>query len=580
MNNPTQSNPAQTDIFLFEHFATLATAPEGIARLRELILQLAVQGKLGTQDAGDEPASVLLKRIEKERMASEGKTKKEKSLDPVKDNDVGFQIPDTWVLTRLGNIAQYNAETKTSSNDISDDAWVFDLEDIEKDTSRILQKVRFKDRRSLSTKSRFRKGDILYGKLRPYLNKVVVADEDGYCTTEIVPIRPYGKIFPTFLMYALKTPDFLSYVNSKTYGIKMPRLGTADALNTIIPLPPLPEQHRIVAKVDRLMALCDELEARQQQERAGCLKLGTASLAGLQNATHPEEFGRQWAQVCDAFEMIFDGPENVAVLRQTILQLAVQGRLVRQEPGDEPAEKLVERIRKEKERLIKEGALKMEKPLEPINEEECPFALPDGWAWVRINDAAKIVEYGTSEKALSSPNAYGRNSVPVFRMNNIQNGKVSHEDLKYVSNSIEELPHLYLQNNDILINRTNSYELVGKAGIFKGEDNKFTFASYLIRISFFPQFVNAVFINTALNAEYFRKSQIEPQVTQQCGQANFSGSKIKNALVPLPPLAEQHRIVAKVDALMALCDALESRLKDRAGGQGRLVGAVVRQVAG
>ena len=135
----------------------------------------------------------------------------------------------------------------------------------------------------------------------------------------------------------------------------MPRLGTVDALNTIIPLPPLAEQHRIVAKVDRLMALCDELEARQQQEWVGCLKLGTATLAGLQNATHPAEFERQWAQVCDAFDLILDCPENVAVLRQTILQLAVQGRLVRQEPGDEPASVLIEKIRKEKDQFDKNG---------------------------------------------------------------------------------------------------------------------------------------------------------------------------------------------------------------------------------
>ncbi|MEN6443808.1 MAG: hypothetical protein ABFC71_08650 [Methanoregula sp.] len=133
MKNPTPTNPSMINTLLFEHFATLATAPDGIARLRELILQLAVQGKLGTQDARDEPASVLLRRIEKERMANEGKNKKGKTLAPVKNSDVGFQIPNTWVLTRLGNIAQYNAEIKTSSDDISDDAWVFDLEDIEKE---------------------------------------------------------------------------------------------------------------------------------------------------------------------------------------------------------------------------------------------------------------------------------------------------------------------------------------------------------------------------------------------------------------------------------------------------------------
>jgi type I restriction enzyme, S subunit len=251
----------KTDLF-FQQFHTLVASPQGITRLRELILQLAVQGKLGTQDSSDEPSSELLKRVkkEKEKVTKERKFKRERPFEPIKDNEVNFRIPNNWILTRLGDIAQYNAETKTSAKDIPLDAWIFDLEDIEKDTSRILQKIRFKDRQSLSTKSKFQKGDVLYGKLRPYLNKVVVADEDGYCTTEIVPIRPYAKILSKYLMYALKTPDFLTYVNSKTYGIKMPRLGTIDALNTVIPLPPLSEQHRIVTKVDMLLVLCDQLE--------------------------------------------------------------------------------------------------------------------------------------------------------------------------------------------------------------------------------------------------------------------------------------------------------------------------------
>jgi len=567
----TANHSSNTDL-LFEHFSTLATAPDGIARLRELILQLAVQGKLGTQDPGDETASVLLKRIEKERIASEGKNKKEKSLDPVKDSDVGFQIPDTWVLTRLGNIAQYNAETKTSANEISDDAWVFDLEDIEKDTSRILQKVRFKDRRSLSTKSRFRKGDILYGKLRPYLNKVVVADEDGYCTTEIVPIRPYGKIFPQFLMYALKTPDFLSYVNSKTYGIKMPRLGTVDALNTIIPLPPLAEQHRIVAKVDRLMALCDELEARQQQERAGCLKLGTASLAGLQNAESPEEFEAQWAQVCDAFDLILDCPENVAVLRQTVLQLAVQGRLVRQEPVDEPVGKLVERIRNEKERLVKEGKIKREKPLDPLDRTTISFKIPESWSYKYLNDICELVvdpdhnmpkAVETGVKFISSKDLNDEGIINFSR--NIK--LISEEDYSRLAKKFQP------KRGDILFARIGAR--IGKPCIVDSDERfMISYSCCVIR----PLFVDRKYVNYFLKEASFLA--IAYQKTVGVGVPDLGMKMIKQFVVPLPPLAEQHRIVAKVDALMALCDALESRLKERAGVQSRFADSIVKMVGG
>jgi len=154
-----------------------------------------------------------------------------------------------------------NGAKKVSSSEIPEDAWLLGLEDIEKDTSRIIQRVTFKDKRSKSTKAKFEEGDVLYGKLRPYLNKVIVADKDGFCTTEIVPLKGYYGLFPKYLMYALKRPEFLEYVNSKTYGINLPRLGTEDARSALIPLPPLEEQKRIVAKVDQLMALCDELEA-------------------------------------------------------------------------------------------------------------------------------------------------------------------------------------------------------------------------------------------------------------------------------------------------------------------------------
>jgi type I restriction enzyme S subunit len=575
---------------LFEHFTTLATAPEGIPRLRELILQLAVQGKLGTQDPGDEPASVLLERIkkEKDRLVKSGDIKSDGKYETVKKDEISFPIPKTWQWVRLGELTQKIGSGSTprggravyqvdgikfirSQNVWNDGLY---LEGVARISNKIHQSMDF---------TLVQPRDILLNITGASIGRSCIVPDDfdeGNVNQHVSIIRSVDNDIRLFLHYCIISPYFQNRIMDVQVGMSREGLSKKVLRDLLIPLPPLAEQHRIVEKVDRLMALCDELEARQQQERAGCLRLGTASHTAFQNDGSPDEFERQWAQVCEAFELIFDCPKNVVMLRQTILQLAVQGRLVRQELGDEPAEKLIEKIRKEKVRLIKEGGVKKERPLEPIKEEEYPFTLPDGWAWLRINDAAKIVEYGTSEKALSSPNAYGKNSVPVFRMNNIQNGKVSHEDLKYVSNSIEELPHLYLKNNDILINRTNSYELVGKTGIFKGEDNKFTFASYLIRISFFPQFVNADFINTALNAEYFRKSQIEPQVTQQCGQANFSGSKIKNALIPLPPLAEQHRIVAKVDALMALCDELEARLKERAAMQARFAAAVGKQVAG
>ena len=241
------------------------------------------------------------------------------------------------------------------------------------------------------------------------------------------------------------------------------------------------------------------------------------------------------------FELFADAPNGVQKLREFILQLAVQGKLVPQNHKDEPAAVLLEKIKAEKERLVKEGKIKKSKELPPVDVREMAFDLPEGWEWVRLGELAKVIEYGTSYKSVDAGE-----TVPIFRMNNIQNVQITFKNFKYVPELIKDLPRLYLINNDILFNRTNSYELVGKTGIFKAENNKYTFASYLIIISLFYDYVNPEFVNISMNSCYFRQTQIEPEITQQCGQANFNGTKLKKSNIPLPPLNEQHRIVAKV----------------------------------
>ncbi|MBC8263151.1 MAG: restriction endonuclease subunit S [Anaerolineales bacterium] len=246
-----------------DHFETLTSDPRTIAALKQTVLQLAVQGKLVPQDPNDEPASVLIERTtaEKEWLIQEGKTRKAKPLPSIKADEVPYALPASWVWVRLGEVTNYGSSDKANGNDLSDNIWVLDLQDIEKGTSRLLEKVRFSERPFKSAKNVFCEGDVLYGKLRPYLDKVLVADEDGVCSSEIIPIRGYMGIDPYYLRFALKRPDFIAYVNSKTYGVKMPRLGTTDARMALIPLPPLAEQKRIVAKIEALLALCDALAA-------------------------------------------------------------------------------------------------------------------------------------------------------------------------------------------------------------------------------------------------------------------------------------------------------------------------------
>ena len=195
------------------------------------------------------------------------KLKKENELPPIKPEEIPYEIPGDWVWCRLGEISNYGCSPKAEPKNLLSDTWVLDLEDIEKGTSRLIAKVRFYERKSLSTKSVFKKGDLLYSKLRPYLDKVIVADENGVCTTEILPVKFYGGINSSFLKYSMKRIDFLNYVNSITKGMKMPRLGTNEGRMALISLPPLSIQNQIVIKLDQLMKTCDDLENSIKQSQ-------------------------------------------------------------------------------------------------------------------------------------------------------------------------------------------------------------------------------------------------------------------------------------------------------------------------
>ena len=243
-------------------------------RLKKSILQEAVQGKLVSQDPSDEPAEALLERIraEKQRLIKEGKIKKDKhesiifrrdnshyeKLDGVErciDDELPFEIPENWCWAQLGSISSY-AETKQKINaaNADSDIWGLDLEDIEKGGRLIVRKT-VGERKAIGDKTVFSKGDILYSKLRPYLLKILVAPECGICTPEIVPFQMYGGIVSEYIVNFLRSPYVDNLINSITYGVKMPRVGTETMTTLFVPVPPLAEQHRIVQRIEELLPL-------------------------------------------------------------------------------------------------------------------------------------------------------------------------------------------------------------------------------------------------------------------------------------------------------------------------------------
>ena len=242
-----------------------------VSLAKSKILNLAISGQLVPQDPADEPASVLLERIraEKEELIKQGKLKRDKKESVIfrgEDNsyylrtgdlvesleDWAFEeLPDSWAICCLGELCDYGNCLNVDTVSISDSAWILDLEDIEKDSGVVLRKVRKSERNAASTKHFFHRGQVLYSKLRPYLNKVVLPDEDGYCTSEILPLEFERNVLPQYARYYLMSPVFLEYANKCSYGVKMPRLGTVDGKKSIISIPPIEEQKRIVLAIEQ-----------------------------------------------------------------------------------------------------------------------------------------------------------------------------------------------------------------------------------------------------------------------------------------------------------------------------------------
>ncbi|HEV7457316.1 MAG TPA: restriction endonuclease subunit S [Roseococcus sp.] len=544
-------------------YERIAEAPDAVARLRRFVLDLAVRGKLVAQDARDEPASRMMAKLGQIRRRGGGD-----SCDDLKGRDAPYALPESWAWVRVGDAFQYDAGAKRDPKSLDPNGWLLELEDIEKDTGKLLERVRVRERLSLSTKSEFRAGDILYGKLRPYLNKVLVADEQGYSTTEIVAIRPLMLCSAAYCALAFRRPDFVEYVERLGRGTKMPRLRTPDAVNALFPLPPLAEQHRIVAKVDELMALCDRLEAARTAREATRDRLAAASLARL-NTPDPETFPSDARFALDALPALTTRPDQIKHLRQTILNLAVRGKLVAQNPNDEPATKLLERIGLEKARATPKAGRGRRSEARPRTE-AISFDAPRGWVLSCLGEVALKITDG----AHHTP-TYVAWGVPFVSVKDFSGGRLDLSNTKFITE--DEHRELYQRcdprRGDILIGRIGT---LGRA-VLVDTDREFSlFVSVgLIRFS-----------HATLVPEYLRYLLNSPFVEAEFNRIKIGGGTHTNKLnlgdlhtvgLPIPPLAEQHRIVTKVNALLALCDALEASLADATTARTRLLEATLAE---
>ncbi|WP_445399428.1 restriction endonuclease subunit S [Zobellella sp. An-6] len=550
----------------------------GIKKLRELILELAVRGKLVPQDPNDEPASVLLERIaaEKAELIKQGKIKKSKALPAISDDEKPFELPDGWEWSRLPNTCHYKVgKTPSTKNSVywteSENGipWVSisDLNHfgaVEKTAKRVTPVAA----RDVFKSEPVAAGTILMS-FKLTLGKISIINKDAYHNEAIISIHPFSGISKQFIFKVL--PQRALAGNSKQ--AIMGNTLNAESLNSLlIPVPPFSEQHRIVQKIDELMSLCDQLEQQTESNIQAHAILVDTLLSTLTNSADAEELQQSWTRVAGHFDTLFTTEQSINVLKQTILQLAVMGKLVRQNPEDEPASVLLKKIAAEKERLVKEKKIKKQKPLPAMTDDEKPFELPAGWECCRFGFLFKSFSNGIYKPE----KFYKETGIISLRMYNIQEGKINFNSTRRVEINEDELEKFSLEENDLLINRVNSKELVGKSAIIPHLNEPLVYESMNMRAKPFTNFLDPFYLNIFMSSS-IAKSALFSHAKEAIGQASINQGQISSLITPLPPKNEQHRIVTKVDELMALCDQLKDKLRQSQQTQVHLAGAIVEQ---
>ena len=543
----------------------------GIKKLRELILELAVRGKLVPQDESDEPASELLKRIatEKAKLIAEGKIKKSKPLAEITDDEKPFELPKGWEWVCINTIG-HDWGQKTPTSDFT----YIEVSAIDSKAGIIStpQLVEFENAPSRARKI-VKAGTVIYSTVRPYLLNIAVIEQEfipePIASTAFAIVHPFCSMPPRYFLFFFRSPIFVSYVESVQMGIAYPAINDGQFFSGLLPLPPLAEQHRIVAKVDELMALCDQLENQHNNAAEAHEKLVTHLLGTLTQSQNAEDFNTHWQRISEHFDTLFTTEASIDALKQTLLQLAVMGKLVPQDPNDEPASELLKRIQAEKAKLVAEGKIKKDKPLAEITEEEQPFDLPVGWEWIRVSTIAEIITSGSRDwaKYLSNEGA------KFITMGNLSRGSYNLrlENMRYVNPPEDgEGSRTKLKEDDLLISITGD---VGNLGRIPENFGDAYINQHTCLLRFISDCRNRYFPET-LRSPMAISQFIEPQ---RGIKNSFRLGDLAEMVIPLPPKNEQHRIVTKVDELMAICDQLKSRLTAANQLQQKLADVVIEQ---
>lgn len=553
---------------LLEHFDRISEAPDVIPKLRKFILDLAVRGKLVEQDAKGETASDLLRQVETEqlRLLNAGEIGKPRRLPPLDKSDVPFRAPVNWEWARIRQVTADRGQSVPRQR-----FTYIDVSSINKEAGRI-EGPQVLDAAEAPSRARklVQEGDVIYSCVRPYLLNIAVIDQDirpaPIASTAFAVLNGFGLVLPQYLWIVLRSPMMVEQVEGKMRGQAYPAINDGDFGLLPIPIPPLAEQHRIVAKVGELMGLCDRLEIgkryREQLRQQGAV----ASLNAIVTVSEPDgpSNGSTYLNHLDKFAA---NPGQVAALKNAVIELAIRGRLVGEDTSDQPASGLFRGLSAGIGRYRTNAKMVQSTP-SPIGAEESPFALPNGWVWARMSSLFNAITDGDH-----LPPPRSEEGAAFLTIGNVSSGIIDFTGCRLVPaeyfSSIA--PHRRPTTGDLL------YTVVGATygrPVVVNTTRDFCVQRH-IAILKPAEGTNVNFIFLLL-----KSSTVYDQATRSLtgiAQPTIPIRALREFVVPVPPLDEQARIVSKVDELRRLCDGLESQLGFQRAVRGRLLDSVLRE---
>ncbi|EFO2830845.1 restriction endonuclease subunit S, partial [Escherichia coli] len=517
----------------------------GIKKLRELILELAVRGKLVPQDPNDEPASELLKRIaaEKAELVKQGKIKKQKPLPEISEEEKPFELPQGWEWVRLGDFTNIIRGITFPGNEKSQFQAPGKIACLR--TANVQEQIDWDDLIYISDS--FVKRDDQYlqehdivmsmANSRELVGKVALAslpDNSKFTFGGFLSVLRPLVVNEIYLMALLRCETYKSQlIESASQTTNIANISLAKLNPLPVCIPPAKEQIHIVKKMNELMSLCDQLEQQSLTSLDAHQQLVETLLGTLTDSQNAEELAENWARISEHFDTLFTTEASVDALKQTILQLAVMGKLVPQDPNDEPASELLKRIAQEKAQLVKEGKIKKQKPLPPISDEEKPFELPDGWEYIYLNDICSLITDGTHQTP-----KYTTEGRPFISAQCVKPFKFMPENCRYVS---EEDHNLYIKNRnpeqqDILLSRVGAG--IGECAVI---DTDLEFSIYVSTALIKPvkKYINSQYICIWLNSPIGRLFSSNYTYGKGVSQGNLNLSLIRTFVISLPPYLEQ-----------------------------------------